>query len=212
MFGNPQRVQTVKKANNIVECTPENSKHQPHTCLLVPPQLTKSGNRFIFTGEAYTYEYRPETRMSYDFYGRSIPTTYYVFEGYNFYNTLAIAFDEDGTVCWSTNFSFENPICKSLESRVSCTAIDSTIIFASPLKNEIRYKMLSSSGSTLVSDGGTKTDLFFANDELAEEESCGMEKWFGNTYIMYGTQTIDNGHLTGKNRRKVFFIQRIDFK
>lgn len=211
-FGSPKRTQVSKRTDNIVELTPSNSKQPSPTCLLLPPQLTTSDDKLILTCEAYTYEYRPETRISYDFYGRSIPTTYYVFEGYNFYNTFVIAFDGDGNACWSNNFNFENPIRQSLESNVSCTAIDSTLIFASALKNEIRYRMFRNNGSVLLSDGSTKAELFFANDEIANETSCRIDKWFGNTCIMYGVQTIDNGRLTGKNRRNVFFLQRIDFK
>lgn len=190
----------------------ENKKSTTPNYQLLPPKLVVSDSTLVFVGEAYTYEYRPETHIAYDFYGRSYPYTYYVFEGYNFFTTFVVAFNSDGDVRWNTNLYFSEPVTMSLESNVSGAAIDSTLIFASVLKNEVRYKAFGPDGHAVIANESTAADFFYANDELLDEPSSFVEQWFGNSFIMYGQQTIDNGHLAGKNRRNVFFVQRLDFK
>lgn len=190
----------------------DNRKSNTPNYQLLSPKLVTFDSTLVFVGEAYAYEYRPETHIAYDFYGRSYPYTYYVFEGYSFFTTFVVAFNSDGDIGWNANLNFSEPITMSLESNVSGAAIDSTLIFASALKNEVRYKAFGPDGHTTIASESTDADFFYANDELSDEPSSFVEQWFGNSFIMYGQQTIDNGRLVGKNKRNVFFVQRLDFK
>ena len=213
-FNKLPRNSKVSQTQNVVQYTTkdEGKRAASPNYQLLPPQLVRLDTSLVFIGEAYAYEYRPETHIGYDFYGRSYPYTYYVFEGYNFFNTFIITFDYDGNITWTTNLNFSEPISHSLESNVSGSTIDSILIFASALKNEVRYKVFDHDGKVLINNENTNADFFYANDELSNEQSSNIEKWFANSLIMYGCQTIDNGRLVGKNKRNVFFVQRLDFR
>jgi len=52
----------------------------------------------ILVVEAFRPEYRTVTNMSYDIYGRPMPTTYTVFEGYRYTNSFIVGFNNEGKI------------------------------------------------------------------------------------------------------------------
>src|SRR5690606_1316430 len=72
------------------------------------PQLIKQDSLLLFSAEAFRPRYRVESRIDYDFYGRPIPYTYTIFEGYQFFNTLLVSFNNEGGVNWLNTFQIRD--------------------------------------------------------------------------------------------------------
>ena len=45
--------------------------------------------------------------MEYDFYGRPMPRTYSVFEGYQFYDLIIASLSEKGELIWNNDFEIK---------------------------------------------------------------------------------------------------------
>ena len=62
------------------------------------PRLTAFGELTVFAVEAFMPFYHTETRMSYGYYGYygGYPYSYTVFDGYDFFSEVLLAFDQEG--------------------------------------------------------------------------------------------------------------------
>ena len=77
--------------------------------LLLHPVLEHDGD-FILLAEAFYPEYRTVTNMYYDYYGRLMPQTYTVFDGYKYFNGIVAAFDHEGHLVWDNDIEIWNGI------------------------------------------------------------------------------------------------------
>jgi hypothetical protein len=51
----------------------------------------------------------------------------------------------------------------------------------------------------------------YNNDKIMEDTKSNMVHWYGNYFLTYGFQTIRNNTFNTKNKRTVFYFNKIGF-
>jgi len=167
--------------------------------------------KFIIPSEAFYPEYRTVSRMYYDYYGRPMPQTYTIFEGYNYYNANVFCVDEKGNFLWDNSISIWNIVSYEMEEQISFFDENNEIVIVFSSEGKI--------ASTIIDENETVGDLEFTNiettypgDIIIDEELSSLKYWYGKFFICYGFQTIKNNSLPRNEKRKVFYINKIAFQ
>ncbi|MDN5349226.1 MAG: hypothetical protein PWQ54_622 [Bacteroidales bacterium] len=176
------------------------------------PQLISKDSLFIFSAEAFRPRYRVESRIDYDFYGRPIPYTYTIFEGYQFFNTLLVSFNRSGEVNWLNTFQLRDLITYELDRHVFVSLLENDVLAAAYHEGVLHSKLISLDGELIGEPARTNLDMRFSNDRLLEENFGRLIYWYGNYFIVTANQKISNSRLVGDNPRSVFFLQKIAFE
>ncbi len=176
------------------------------------PQLMSQDSLLIFSAEAFRPRYRVESRIDYDFYGRPIPYSYTIFEGYQFFNTLLVGFDRNGEVNWLNTFQLRDLITFELDRHVFVSLLEHEVLAAAYHEGVLHSKLMNLSGELIGEPAKTNLDLRFSNDRLLEENFGKLMPWYGNYFIVTANQKISNSRLVRDNPRSVFFLQKIAFE
>jgi hypothetical protein len=176
------------------------------------PEVIKTDQQFIYSAEAFNPQYRLETRMDYDFYGRLVPYTYNIFEGYRFFSALLASFDENGKFLWSSDFELRDVILPQLRSNVSIHT-DSSMVAAVMVQNGlIHSKIIDNVGDQIGQTEQSRIESTFTSDRLLEEKYASINWWYDQFYMATGYQRISNNRLRTNNPRSVFYIQKLVFE
>jgi hypothetical protein len=176
------------------------------------PKLIRFENQFIYSAEAFKPQYRLETRMDYDFYGRLVPFTYSVFEGYNFFSALIVSFGEDGQLKWSSDFEIRNVLLQRLKRNVSILPDSSGLVVALMQNGVLTSKIIAADGKQFGQVEQSKVENTFTNDRLLEENYSLINYWYEDNYVVSGYQRISNNRLRTNNPRSVFYFQKLIFE
>lgn len=177
--------------------------------LLVHDIIVKD-SAYIMIAEAYYPEYRSVTYTSYDSYGRPFTTTYTVFEGYRYTNTLIAAFNDKGELLWNNSFEIWNILSFNLNEKVKVLLDGDDIVMVYNDGENIASKIIR--GKQVVEGKQyTKIETGIANDKLIGDYNSGMEYWYDNYFISYGYQKIKNTQQN-KAKRTVFYFTKIAFQ
>jgi hypothetical protein len=175
-------------------------------------KLLTSGNKYIYSAEAFRPLYRLETRMDYDFYGRLVPYTYSVFEGYQVFAGLAAAFNQEGHLVWSTSLELRQATLPMARSMVSVSVDGDAVVMASIQQSVLTSKIIDNEGQQIGQTEQTRIEPVFAADRILEEQYSTIKHWFSNYYIASGYQRISNNKLRTNNPRTVFYIQKLSLE
>ncbi len=176
------------------------------------PQIIKQDSLFIFSAEAFRPRYRVESRIDYDFYGRPIPYTYTIFEGYQFFNSILVSFDRFGDVNWLNTFQIRDLISFELDQHVFVSVVEKEVLAAAYYNGLLQSKLFDMGGSVVGDAVKTSLDLRFSNDRLLEEKFGKLNHWYSNYFIVTANQKISNSRLVRDNPRSVFFLQKVAFE
>jgi hypothetical protein len=199
MRARQRQVRSRKQATNV----PIQVAFQFYNQQLIPYQ----GN-LVYAAEAFRPQYRTETRMDYDFYGRPIPYTYTIFEGFNFFNYMLAGFDRQGNLLWNNDFEMREVLSFEMKPNMIAIPDSAMLILAYNNKGRITSKLINKS-KTIGSVEQIRNDTFYPTDRLQEENFSGIKYWYNQYYITYGYQRIANNRLRDNNLRSVFYINKI---
>jgi len=175
-------------------------------------KIVRLDNRYVYVAEAFRPQYRLESRIEYDFYGRPIPYTYSVFEGYNFFTTLAGTFDEHGALSWSYNFEIPELISMHLQPHTLTQPDSANLVFCVINAGLLQSTIIGADGTESGGIEQTKIVSNFSNDRLLEEDFTSVLYWYGPYYIAMGYQKISNNKLRENNPRTIFYINKLGFR
>jgi len=164
-----------------------------------------------FVAEAYYEEYHTVTSTYYDFYGRIIPTSYSVFDGYRYFNAYVLCFDEKANKLWDNGMEIMNLLSYELFPRVVVYFDNDEIVLSYNYDGKIASKSIK--GNKVV-DG---VDYFpietsYLKDKVVSDTKSQMEYWYDNYFIAYGFQVIKNNAFVKNNKRMVFYINKVVYK
>lgn len=174
------------------------------------PRLTPFDSLTIFAAEAFVPVYHTETRMGYGFYG-TYPYSYTVFDGYDFISDVLIAFDSEGQLLWQTAAKFSNELTDDLTPRACEHVCYGQLVVASSSYNKIRYVAFTPDGKAVSSPQTEAVDPKLGADELKDEYFAELKHWYGNRFLVFGSQIIRNS-LQTYPQRSVFFLQKVQFE
>ena len=150
--------------------------------------------------------------MSYGYYGYygGYPYTYTVFDGYDFFSEVLLAFDHDGNLKWQQSVKFDNELTYSLFPHASEGVCFDELVVASSSRNHLRYVAFDANGQQLMNQQSEKLDPIHGGDYVEDEYFAQIERWYGNRFIIFGSQIIQNG-TQPKPRRTVFYLQKVQY-
>lgn len=176
------------------------------------PRLVDFAGNHVFSVEAFQPVYHTETRMDYGYYGiyRTYPVSYTVFDGYDFFSEVLLAFNDDGELQWHNSVRFENALCNKLWPHATEAVAHDELLVASPEGHALRYEVFDTDGTQLLDQQTTPLDYLYATDQLDEEYKTEVVRWFGDRFLIQGSQRVQNPSLRN-TRRTVFFVQKIQY-
>lgn len=179
---------------------------------LLTPRLVDFGDLTVFAVEAFVPYYHTETRMSYGYYGYygGYPYTYTVFDGYDFFSEVLLAFDKDGHLQWQQSVKFDNALTYSLYPHASEGACFDELVVASPYRNKLRYTAFDAQGQPLMNQQSEKLDPTHGGDYVDDEYFAQITRWYGNCFLIFGSQIIQNASHP-KPRRTVYYLQKVQY-
>ncbi|MBS4056699.1 MAG: hypothetical protein KGZ82_05235 [Bacteroidales bacterium] len=175
------------------------------------PQLVLKDNELVYAVEAFRPQFRTETRMDYDFYGRPIPYTYTVFDGFAFYGALFAGFNSDGQLTWNNNFEMRDLISFNLEKHLLVHDEQDGLLLAYILNGKIISKMIQKD-QDIGQVEQVKIESDYETDRMLGEEHGNITHWYSDSFIISGVQKIMNNRLRDNNERTVFYLNKFQLE
>lgn len=177
---------------------------------LYTPRMVRFGENLVFAVEAFQPVFHTETRMEYGFYG-SYPISYTIFDGYNFFSEILMAFNDAGELQWSSPVRFENELCDALYAHSAESVSHDELLVMSPSYSTLQYYVFDMDGVALLRQQTTPLDFLYSADSFDEEYEAGIAPWFGNRFLIHGCQTVLNPTLRN-TRRSVYYVQKVQYE
>ena len=174
------------------------------------PRLTSFGDLHVFVAEAFQPIFHTETRMEYGYYG-SYPMHYTVFDGYDFFSEILLAFDDNGDLQWQTSVKFENDLSDQLISHAVEAVSHDELVVASPCRHTLRYEVFDHDGTPLLDQQSMRMDFLLGADTYQDEYTAGIFPWYKNCFLVHGCQILQNGLLRSPVRT-VFYVQKVQYE
>ena len=177
------------------------------------PRVTDFGDLTVFSVEAFMPYYHTETRMSYGHYGYygGYPYTYTVFDGYDFFSEILLAFDCDGHLQWQQSVKFDNELTFDLTPHASEGVCFDELVVASPYRNTLRYTAFDAAGQALMNQQSEKIAPIHGADYVEDEYFAQVAQWYDTRFLVFGSQIIQNS-TQPKPRRTVFYLQKVQYE
>lgn len=168
-------------------------------------------SHFYFVGEAFYEHYHTVTNTYYDYYGRAVPVSYSVFDGYRYFNAFISCYDYKGDKLWDNGMEIFDILTFNLKKRVIVYFSGEETILAYNREGNINAKIIN--GPVTV-DGvdNFPIETTYVNDKVIEDTKSNMLHWYNNYFIAYGFQTIRNNALGDNSKRIVFYINKVAFQ
>lgn len=167
-------------------------------------------NAFILAAEAYFPEYHSTTQMMYDIYGRPIPSTYSVFDGFRYTNSFIAAFDSTGKMVWNNGAEMRDILTKYINRKMGILPDNQeTVVFYNANK-KLSYKVILQE-NVVENTASTQIDLLRGTDEVIDEYLGSVQPWFGNNVIVSGYAEIKNNYIS-QSRRTVFYLNKLAYE
>lgn len=164
-----------------------------------------------FIGEAFFEEYHTETDFYYDYYGRPVPVTYTVFDGYRYFNAFITGFDLEGNMLWDNGFELLNLISYQLQNRINFYQTGDDIVLAYNQDSKIISKIFSD-GEIMDGMSQYEIETDYLGDKIIESYDNSLVYWYDNYFLASGIQTVHNRNTLKKNKRIVFYVNKLGFE
>lgn len=164
---------------------------------------------YVLLAEAYYPEYHTESNMLYDYYGRPIPQTYTVFDGYRYISGIAASFSEEGEMIWNDGIDIRDIQTFNLYQSLGTYASPDELALFYSSANRLYYKMAGSKAP----EGELQNIVIeskYKGDRLTEDLGSKVIHWYRNYFICYGYQVIKNNRARG-GRRTIFYFNKLAF-
>lgn len=126
------------------------------------------------------------------------------------YETVAVAFDPQGNMMWDQSIMLDDIKRPALEQVGDFYADTDNLHFIYKKESELKIKSISL-GEGTATEATEKIKLKEASDEIRSEKELeeGVRHWVGNTFYVWGYQTIRNPGNKENRVRDVFYINKI---
>ena len=182
--------------------------------LLVHDLIFKN-NEYIMVAEAYYATYRVET------YYTSVPNgnggfstvmqTRTVFDGWLYSHAVIAGFDENGNKLWDNSFEMGDFKTFRLKERVKVNNKGEKIELIYAGAGKTIYTSAIKGSNIIDEKESSKIENLLEDDEFKIGISTSMENWYDNYFIASGLSKIKNKELENNKKRKVFYINKIEY-
>jgi hypothetical protein len=124
--------------------------------------------------------------------------------------TVLMHFDAKGSLLWDESIKLDNVEKPALEQVADFYTTSENLIFLYKKKSELKIKTIAL-GSDAAVEEIQKVKLLYDDDDIRQENESegGLKHWIGNSFYMWGYETIKNPTLKDNRLRDVFYINKI---
>ncbi len=198
-------------AKKKAEKKEENKDKYAVTYDLLLHDIIERDSLFYFVGEAFYEQYRTVSNTYYDYYGRAIPVSHSVFDGYQYFNAFVSCYDHEGTKLWDNGMEIFNILTFDLKKRINVLFSGDEMVLAYNRQGKISAKIIDGP-ETIEGVESYPLDAMYGNDKIMTDSKSNMVHWYKNYFLAYGFQTIRNNSLVDNNKRIVFYINKVMFE
>lgn len=173
------------------------------------PSVIELNDQYILSVEIYKPYYTSETRMDYDFYGRPIPMTYEIFDGYQFYDLIIASLSKKGDLNWNNDFEIKGMKTYFLKKQVAVFPDDEFLSMAYINNGKIYSQTINAAAD--LNKEETTIESQFAKDRVSEDENNTIVHWYDDYFLIYGYQKIKNRSLGDQSTRTVFYANKVAY-
>jgi hypothetical protein len=150
------------------------------------------------------------TQMVYDYYGRAIPSTYSVFDGYRYTNAFIGGFDSTGKMKWGNGMEMRDILTTYLNRKVNFYQDGDEIILFYNANSKIASRVIREND---VVDGTTLAPVAQkrSTDQYISEYLGTIEHWYGDYFLASGYEAIRNNSLD-ESRKNIFYLSKMAFR
>ncbi len=161
--------------------------------------IIKQDDQLILIGEAYYPVYRTETRTSY-VNGKPVTTTYQRFDGYVYSHAVVAGFDTDGKLLWDQCFEMGDVKSYSVRTFLHQQITKDVIRLTYAYGTSIITKVIK--GNQVLDDKERTRVLKQYDSDNVRYSSSGIQYWYDDYFLDWGTQKIKNKELSKQRRKK----------
>ncbi len=177
---------------------------------LVVQEIRKYKDLYLLCAEAFMPNFKTVTTITYDYYGRPIPRTYSVFDGYTYSHALVAALNDEGQLVWSGGIEMLNVRSFNLDYKVSLFIDGDDVILAYTGEGKIAWKTIAPNAEK-ENVAYTTVESSHPKDRVTAEQKSQLSQWYDNFFLAYGYQSIINNYHPTQQRRNIFFINKLIF-
>jgi hypothetical protein len=172
--------------------------------------VIKVKDQYVFSVEVYKPNYRVETRMDYDYYGRPTPYTYNIFDGYKFYDMILIGISENGDLIWNNDFVIRD--LKSYSLSQNCIVFQDNDFISMAYINNGKVISQTIEGPIDIGSAEIEIDTKLKKDRITADENNFIIPWYDDFFLIYGYQKLNNRTLGDQSIRTVFYANKIAYQ
>jgi hypothetical protein len=173
-------------------------------------ELQMVDNQFVLFMESYYPDYRTVSDITYDYWGRPIPQSYTVFEGYKYISTMVAGFNRNGELMWDNSMEMYNLNTYELQKKVNMFTDSTDIVVYYNEGGRLTFKAFDKDIS-LTGLVHTQLDPYYRGDNIQETGYEGAVHWYDDNFLCHGYQRIRNTSLIEQSRRTIFYISKVGF-
>jgi len=166
---------------------------------------------FVLMAEAYYEKYHYVSRMSYDIYGRPVPSSYTVFDGYQYTNAFIAAFDSSGVRLWDNNVEMSDLLVQERRQFMEVLPDRDEIVLAWVDDSHITSQAIHGRQVTALPER-TPLESPGTGQRSIEGENERIQYWYGHYALCSGYQKIRFTGQTGGDRRTLFYVSKVIYR
>ncbi|GHV36637.1 hypothetical protein FACS1894180_2100 [Bacteroidia bacterium] len=165
------------------------------------------GNVFV-SAEAFERRTTTQSKAYYDYYGRVMPVSNIVFEGYAYNDIYCAEIDAAGNFVFSKVIDISSAfLSENLDKTTSILPDDTPMLLMANDKNISYFDMFSDKKFSILS-----LQTLYKSDIIKDSYNMGIDYWYGNYMFAFGYQTIQNKQSKqskGSSKRSVFYLTKL---
>lgn len=196
---------SIEQTKNLQQ--KRNRRQQPFSLdLFTSFQLKTVENNVFGIAESLTPEYTTSTQTHYDYYGRVIPYTTTVFNGYRYNDAFVWLIDSAGNL--QKNYVSDISMILNSKTLIGKTAYlvaanEKFMMFANA--TNVYYKLVDPNEKTYQT---LRLQPFLKGDKVVEDYDTRLMNWYGHHFLVCGYQTIQNNSQRN-SKRVVFYLTKV---
>ena len=224
-FFNYMRAGRKERVSNRIDRKKIKGKKIKFNYRLLVHNIIRQGDTYIMLGEAFYPKYSSSSfytggysNAPYGGYGHGRNNYDYApmnFAGYRYTHAVVAGFNSKGKMLWDNSFEIEDVVSFTLDQFVHASVTDEGIVLLYLYDNQIRSKIIEEA-EVVEGKRFDNLKLTFEDDKVNDnsfDKIGGLEKWYGNTYVAFGTQRIKNLKDAGVGlNRRVFYVNKVQYR
>lgn len=161
-------------------------------------------------GEVYDRLESTTTEVSYDFYGRMVPYTRTIFDGYRYKNAFLSVLDTSFKERANSVFDIRQSSVKISLNPLTVLLHDTSgkLLYAFNDMGIIYFRSLNSQGG-FTQIRSFRLDPLYAGDKVYKSWGDGLAYWYDRYLLAYGYQQVGNTRRKGKSRQNIFYLHKL---